>query len=86
MNAATATTGPILGDNPVFDSAVVIGVPATLGLTVGKTTATAAKDFPGESYVSTWAFDFTGFASTVKINAPYNIVLDLRKPAGTDRT
>ena len=33
-----------------------VTVPAALALTVGKTTVNAA---PGDSYVSTWGFDFT---------------------------
>lgn len=87
MNSNAETyTGPVMGDNSVFDSAVVLSAPAILGVTVDKTTTTAAKDFPGDSYVSRWVFDFKSFVSTVKIKSPYNIILDIRKPSiGVDR-
>lgn len=86
MNGNAATfTGPVIGANPVFDSAVVIAVPAVLAVTVGKLTADAAKDFPDNDYTSTWTFGFGAFTSTMKVAAPYNIVLAIKKPAAQDR-
>jgi len=86
MNTATGATvfGPVLDSNPVFDSVAVGAASVELGLAVTKTaTADQAKQFPGESYSTTLAFEFGNFADTTKIEAPYNLVMTLT--GGTSR-
>lgn len=84
MNALS-NNGPVLDNNPVFDSAVVLAAAGTMTVTVAKTTATTAKVYPGESYTTLWTFDFSSLGANTVIPVPYDIVLTLGKPTGKDR-
>ena len=86
MNRETTNIGPVLDTNQVFDSVAVGAASVDLTVTVTKTAvADQAKVYPGESYSTTFAFEFGTFAAATKIAAPYNIVMTLGKLASQDR-